>query len=170
LNKEIHFFNLFNEILENERNGDNNKERQMIKYANKQYEYNTKEMKDQNAHYHHLNITYRLEKEQIDKIKADLLIKKRTTGSTKIDETIRNPVENMTGFEFLYAKYLIQNQVYNKDRLENPQKFLMRNRVREFNNLGRSHPYEGRTGMEKMEHVKNLTERISEDPLRGKII
>jgi hypothetical protein len=169
LNKEVLQFNLYKDIVESERNGVDNKYRQTLKFANKQYEFNSN-LKDENAYFQHLAYVYRLEKEHKDKLKSDLQIKKRTTGSTKPDATITNPLENPLNFEHFYAKDLLYNQVYNDKRNEDPETYMKKFKVREFSNLGTSQFAEGYTANEKFNHMKSIVTKVESNPDKGKLL
>lgn len=166
LNKEVLEFNLLNDIIESERNGFGNDDKQKLKFKNKQFEFN-KNMKDENAYFQHLAYTHRLEKEYMDKVKADLQFKKKTTRSTKVDPNISSPLEDPLGFEHLYARDLLMNQVYNDERKEGSEEFMRKYKAREFSNLGRSHFSDGHSAGEKFNHLKNITQKVESNPGKG---
>jgi hypothetical protein len=168
LNKEVLEFNLLNDIIESQRNGLGNDERQKLKFQNNQFEFN-KNMKDENAYFQHLAYTNRLEKEYQDKVKADLQMKKKTTGSTKVDEKIANSLDDPVGFEHMYARDLLMNQVYNEKRNEDSETFMRKYKAREFSNLGHSHFSEGHTAGEKFNHMKKITLKVESNPGKGKM-
>ena len=160
---------MYNDIVESERNGASDQERQRLKFENKQYDFN-RNMKDENAYFQHMAYVYRMEKETQDKINADLQIKKNTTGSTKVDKNISSPLDNPKGFEYFYAKDLMFNQVYNGDRKEDSEKYMSRYNKREFNNLGRTQFAQGFTGKEKFDHMRSITEKVERNPDKSKNI
>jgi hypothetical protein len=90
-------FNLYNDILEDKRNGNDNRSRQKSKFQNRQFEFN-RNLKDENAYYHHLAYNYRIEKEFQEKVNADLLMKKQATRSTIVDKNIKSAFDNAMGF------------------------------------------------------------------------
>lgn len=168
LNHELLMANLLTGISEHERNSFNNKLRQTYKAENKQFEYN-RNLKDENAYYQHQAYVTRLQKETDDKIKADLMMKKRTTGSKKVDKNIKHPLEIYNSFEQFYAKDLLFNQVY-KDRKEDSKQFLYRYNANQVGNLGRTQLYEPATGKQKVNYAKSLIEIVEDNPHKGKLI
>ncbi len=169
LNREILSMNYMNDVLEYVKNSGSDQERQKSKLKNDQYNLN-KNIKDENAHYMNLAYQLRNDKEYNDKIEEDVRKKKKLGRSLKPDKNIAHPLAEDEGWKSLYFMDLLKAQVFDKSRVDDKEKNLLRIKGNEVKGLEKSETYIGVTPNQKLNHMKTIVEQYPNNSERSKVI